>query len=350
MMREDGGSCSSGCRYNGAEFVIWTSDSCELPSPPHGPPSPPISPPPPSHLHRHPHRPPLSRPPRSPLSSPPLPTAHPPISPPPPPPLSLPPISIPIMKVMDLMKMTGESVRSANISLEVGVGAVLVCVLIILCSCLLWRRRQSPQHAQVQLTQELMTQQGVDTVENGGGGQVDDDDNDRCLHTSFASSDAMHAMKYRDMVSAPSQLNMPFPHTHHRPCTQVDKHTDGWTMYPLVPPGISDGTWFARWKRGVERADGVLIIFTDAYRHQAMTGGPHCAIHIEAQAILTRWRRDHTFKVYALNPSHPGEDYANLRFQLQQVDLLGMNADRWIEFITGTRHRRPSFWQRFTSP
>ena len=113
-------------------------------------------------------------------------------------------------------------------------------------------------------------------------------------------------------------------------------------MCPLIQPGISDTSWFDSWKEWLSQADGVLVVFTEAYRWQATAGGKEGAIRMEAEVILERWQRDPAFMIYALDPSRTGQDYANLKFYLE-VKEAAMNAEAWIDFV---RTRRQSFWER----
>ena len=135
------------------------------------------------------------------------------------------------------------------------------------------------------------------------------------IQITFASSDAVHAMKYRDMV---------------------DSHTNGWRATELLMPGIDDTTWFERWSEGLSTASACLVVFTDVYRKR-ISARRRTALHVEADAIVRRMRRDRHFKVFVLDPVAVGQDYANLKLYLD-LNQPSMNVEVWREYLKG-KHR-----------
>jgi len=134
------------------------------------------------------------------------------------------------------------------------------------------------------------------------------------LQITFTAADAMHAMKYRDMV---------------------DSHTAGWRCCELLLPGIDDTTWFEHWCRDLDRASGCLVVLTSNYRARVSLQ-KRTALRMEAEAILARMRRDQHFKLFALDPNSAGQDYANLKLYLE-LDVQSMDVESWREFIARRR-------------
>lgn len=140
----------------------------------------------------------------------------------------------------------------------------------------------------------------------------------RRLQISFASEDAMHALKYYDMVQ---------------------QHTDGWSVCELMPPGVSDSAWFERWNSGLESASACLIIFTAQYKESANRASK-TALRMEAAQIQKRMRRDKSFRVLVLDPMQVGQDYANLKLYLDHGELR-INEGDWRTFIKAKRVASP---------
>ena len=88
----------------------------------------------------------------------------------------------------------------------------------------------------------------------------------RYLQNSFMSKDAMQMMKFRDLT---------------------DHYADGWSFVELLMPGVADPTWFDRWKEGLAKASGCVVLFSDAYRKKANTH-PQSALRMEAGALRER--------------------------------------------------------------
>ena len=53
---------------------------------------------------------------------------------------------------------------------------------------------------------------------------------------------------------------------------------------------------------------------------------------MEAEAIKERLARDPAFKLFALDPTKTGQDYANLRLYLEKGETY-MNKQAWEAFI-----------------
>jgi hypothetical protein len=134
------------------------------------------------------------------------------------------------------------------------------------------------------------------------------------LQMTFTAADAMHAMKYRDMV---------------------DSHTAGWRTCELLLPGIDDTTWFEHWCRDLDRASGCLVVLTTNYRAR-ISRQTRTALRMEAEAILARMRRDQRFKLFVLDPNSARQDYANLKLYLE-LDVQSMNVEPWREFVAPRR-------------
>lgn len=109
-----------------------------------------------------------------------------------------------------------------------------------------------------------------DVVAKGGGS---------VLQNSFASTDAMHMMLFRDVV---------------------DKKVAGWTMCELLTPGINDRSWLREWKEQLDRSDGCLVLFTRSYRDKVSVA--QSPVRMEAEAIKARLDEDSTFKLFVLDP------------------------------------------------
>lgn len=130
------------------------------------------------------------------------------------------------------------------------------------------------------------------------------------LQITFTKNDAMHAMKYRDMV---------------------DSHTNGWRTCELLLPGIDDAAWFEQWCNELDRASGCLVVFTRSYRARVRRHAV-TALRMEADAILKRVRQDAQFKVFVLDPSCARQDYANLKLFLE-LGVESMQVEPWREFL-----------------
>jgi len=137
----------------------------------------------------------------------------------------------------------------------------------------------------------------------------------RRLQVSFASADMHHVAMYRDMV---------------------DRFTEGWETVELQRPGIRDTAWVDAWKRGLDASSGCVIIFSSSYVSRVASSTRDAPLLVEARYILRRVQRDRSFKLFVLNPELTGQDYANLKFYLDQDDS-GMNRELWIDFLRNRR-------------
>ena len=91
--------------------------------------------------------------------------------------------------------------------------------------------------------------------------------------------------------------------------------------------------WFAAFgpEEDLDAANACLVIFTDSYR-ACFDEGRTSALCKEAKAILRRARRDPNFKLFVLDPSIVGQDYANLKLYLD-LDVQSMNVELWQTFM-----------------
>jgi len=137
----------------------------------------------------------------------------------------------------------------------------------------------------------------------------------RRLQVSFASADMHHVTMYRDMV---------------------DRFTDGWATVELQRPGIRDTAWVDMWKRGLDASSGCLIVFSHHYVSRVASSMRDSPLLLEARYISRRVQRDRSFKLFVLNPELTGQDYANLKFYLDQDDP-GMNCELWLDFLQNRR-------------
>jgi len=140
------------------------------------------------------------------------------------------------------------------------------------------------------------------------------------LQISFASADAMHALKYYDMIT---------------------QHSDDWMVCEMLSPGLADDGWFGRWCCGLQSASACLVIFTPNYR-DAITQEEMTPLRLEAAEIKRRVQGIRQvfglspLRVFVLNPFHVGQDYANLKLYLERNEP-SLNVNEWLNFIDASK-------------
>jgi len=136
---------------------------------------------------------------------------------------------------------------------------------------------------------------------------------EKCLQVSFAFSqeDTFEVTRARDVVA---------------------QYVPGWRFMPLLPKAITDKDWFRLWKADLDQSNGVYICFTEAYKMKAMKK-PKAAVRMEAAAIVERATADPTFRIFAMDPSKPGQTENDLRCALTDGIPIDIQRTTWEWFI-----------------
>lgn len=116
----------------------------------------------------------------------------------------------------------------------------------------------------------------------------------------------------------------------------VDNTLPHWSMCPLLV-SVSDHTWLEQWQKQLDASDGVLVVYSEAYRTKCMQDSKTAVLR-EAARIIRRMQTDPTFQVFVLDPQKENQGCTALGYMLL-TGITDKNSQGWLKFVK--KHMSP---------